>query len=211
MKAAVPWLLTAFGAFVAFILFLNLRERDYYEGGSLAPVAGDPAGDPVFSLLFAPEIRHSCPTCGECVHPVEVVENRRTLQLHDHDGWYKLFWAGDETYYFEELQHLAACYENRTAEDPRGEWVIRTRVGPAAHGGGEPHECGAIPARTEYRFELVVQDHPIVELAQFDLPPALPVITYRYDGDKLPPFLYYGWRPASPPNAGAIPCPCGKP
>jgi hypothetical protein len=205
MKAAVPWLLTAFGAFVAFILFLNLREKDYYEGGSLTPVAGDPAADPVFHSLIPSEFRHACPTCGDCAHPVEVLENRRTLSILDHDGWYKLFWAADETYYFEELQQLAACWENRTAEEVKGTWTIVLRAGPALHAATPAHSCTRMPVDTVRHYVLAAQNTPFEPQDRVQ-----PAIVYRYDGDKFGPFVHFGWRLAGNEVSG-VSCPCGKP
>ncbi len=211
MSRAVPWILTALGAFIAFILVLNLREKDYYENGSLTRIDGEPSIDPLFRR-FKREVSHSCPTCGECTHSVEVVNNRRTLTLRDHDGWYKLFWAADELYYFEELQHLAACYENRTAMDPSGTWEMEFRIGPAIHPRGPVHECTPVTASGKWILDLVVQDYPIVtdvlytgERARWES------LVYPYYGNKLPPKLYFGWKVRSLPNPDEVPCPCGKP
>src|SRR5262245_32851417 len=145
MKRALPWAVVGLLAFLVVVLLLNLREKDYYDGGSLTPPADDGASlDNVLSSLAPRTLVHVCPKCGECTHPVEIFENRRTLTLRDHDGWYKLFWAGDDTYYFEDPIFLAACLQNRTARDPAGEWRIAARVGPATHAKGEPHACGEI-------------------------------------------------------------------
>jgi hypothetical protein len=207
----LPWLLTALGGFILLILLLNLREKDYYENGSLTPVAGDPSLDPAFKLLVPESFRHACPTCGECAHPIEVVANRRVLSLRDRDGWYKLIWAGDETYHFEELQHLAACYENRTAESPYGRWNILAKVGPPQHAKGPPHECGAAPQTLQYRYDLVVVERVEDVPERQDL--WIQALVYRYDGDKLPSTLRFGWyrQEYVDEDRYPVPCPCGKP
>jgi hypothetical protein len=206
MNRWLPWLLTALGAFVAFALFLNTREKDYYEYGSLSPVAGHPELDPVFPHLVPTELKHDCPSCGACVHPVEVIRNERSLSLRDHDGWYKLFWAGDETYHFEEVQHLAASYENRTARDPEGTWTLHFRAGPPPHERAAPHDCG--PFRSEfiwiYRLRVnEVRGEPSAALG--------PGLVFPYSGNKLPPLLHFGWQLSGTADLPPAPCPCGKP
>ena len=208
MKSAFPWILTALGAFVAFMLYLNTTEMDYYENGSLTPVAGDPSPDPAFRLLASEEVRHSCSICGDCVHPVEIVENRRTLSLRDRDGWYKLFWAADETYYFEELQHLAANYENRTADNPSGSWTITGRILPSVHKGCPAHECGPVNPGFTLTYSLVVRESPITPNPGGSLYHAL---TYPYSGNKLPPSLNFGWELQTAHYPQPVPCPCGTP
>ena len=51
----------------ALVLLLNLREKDYYDHGSLAPV--DPfwaKDDPVLYRLVPETYVHPCPACGRC-------------------------------------------------------------------------------------------------------------------------------------------------
>ncbi len=206
MGRVVPWILTALGGFLVWILMLNLREKDYYEGGSPTPVAGDPASDPAFHALIPSELKHSCPACGECVHPVEVVANRRTLTLRDRDGWYRLFWAGDEIYHFEELQQLAACYENRTAEAPEGTWMLQYRAGPAVHPKAAPHDCGSLPPDSIRIYRLRVD-----EIRAGEQHPSRPGLVYPYSGNKLPPLLHFGWELSATSDLPSSPCPCGEP
>src|SRR5204863_10069054 len=117
---------------------LNLGETDRYEFGTEQfPPKGNnvDADDGGFARIF-PELRfvHACAGCGECVHRFEIVDNRSVLSMRDHDGWYKVFWAKDEVYYYSDPVHLLADWGNNwTAEKPEGMWSIRVRSGPASH------------------------------------------------------------------------------
>jgi len=216
MKRAVPWVLMGLMAFLIAVLLLNLREKDYYDGGSLTPPDGDgPSLDNLLPSLVPPKFVHVCPTCGECTHPIEIVENRRTLTLRDHDGWYKLFWAGDETYYFDDLVFLAACLENSTSRQPKGDWIIRTRVGAPTHSVGNPHECGQILQEFMVWYALVTTTGPVRE-GSAELSPCLNVPRYiqafarpmRAKG--LPPVFHFGWHLVDN-NVSSRVCPCGQP
>ena len=93
MKKTLPFVLGILGIGVV-LLVLNLREADDYEFGTRTPPpkgSNLTADDFAFQRVF-PEFKftHACAGCGECVHPFEVVENRRVLSMHDHDGWYKM-------------------------------------------------------------------------------------------------------------------------
>ena len=150
------------------ILVLNLRESDDYEFGSETPPGPGnnvPADDFAFQRIL-PELKfvHACSGCGECVHPFEIVANRRVMSMRDHDGWYKLFWAADEEYFYADPIHMLADWgKNRTAESPRGSWLIRIRAGTATHRTAPAHECGQIPREILLRYELVPSEDPIEE------------------------------------------------
>ena len=211
MSARAPWAVAALLAAGAVVLVLNLREKDYYDHGSLAPV--DPSAakdDPVLYRLVPETFVHACATCGDCAHKVEVVENRRELALRDHDGWYRLFWAGDETYHYEDLVYLAAGLQNRSARDPRGRWVVRVRLGPAAHAPAGPHACGAVPAEATLEYALVAGEAPLEPVPLDALPGgylAWPVLEQEMPADGR--ILHLGWR-AEAPRLSAVPCPCPR-
>jgi hypothetical protein len=219
MKRSIPWVLIALMGFAVLCLALSTREIDFYDGGSLAPVEGDPSLDPVFPRLLAQEYRHSCPTCGECVHPIEIVMNKRALTLRDYDGWYKLFWAADETYHFEDPVFLAANLLNRTARDPSGGWTIGATAGPASHAKAAPHDCGRIPTGIFLQYRLVtsptpIRDEPIPHLSEVGAAERVQAFAREYDRPHLPPVLYFGWEEASRSDVSGFswsPCPCGRP
>lgn len=211
MSARAPWVVAALLLPAAVLLVLNLREKDYYDHGSLAPV--DPFAakdDPVLYRLVPETFVHPCPACGDCTHAVEVVENRREMSLRDHDGWYKLFWAGDETYHYEDLVYLAAGLQNGTGRDPHGRWFLRLRLGPATHARVEAHACRDIPAEATLDYTLVAGDAPLEPAPLEGFPGvfrAWPVLTQAMPPDDR--LLHLGWR-ADAPRVDASPCPCAR-
>jgi hypothetical protein len=200
------------------ILMLNLREKDYYELGSLVPPRGDtvPGEDGTFRRIVPATIAHPCPTCGDCTHAVEILQNRRVFSIRDHDGWYKLFWAGDETYYYDDPPVFAASLRNSTARDPRGTWTIRGRLGPPTHGVSPPHACTPAPGEFALEYELVVSPSPLPAEPLFrtgtplSIPQALDGFSFYPDRPHMPYLLYFGWRLARS-KVPAAPCACGKP
>ena len=202
-------------AFAIAVLVLNLREVDDYEFGSLTPpgrgvsIAAD---DFAFSRIF-PDLRivHACSGCGECIHPFELVENRRVMSMVDHDGWYKLFWAADEVYYYSDPVHMLADWgRNRTAETPTGSWSLRLRAAAATHGGAPPHDCGQIPQEIALRYELVAGDSPLDETYHSgDGPLKIPKTFSWLVTDPGRP-LSLSWRLVGDPVIDAAPCPCAK-
>ncbi len=210
---AVPMLLTIL------ILLLNLREKDNFGAGSPVPPRGDnvPDDDGTFRKLVPEKIAHPCPVCGDCTHPVETVENHRTLTIRDHDGWYRLFWAGDEIYHFEEFPLFAACLRNSTARDPAGRWKIRCRLGPPTHGVTPPHVCTPIPGDFSLEYELVVSpaplepEPPLRTDTPFSVLPVTDWFSFYPDRPHLPRILHFNWRLAGPPDIPVVRCECGKP
>ena len=163
MKASAPWIGAALLAGVAAILVLNLRERDHFVMGSLEPLEAE---DPPVPATW---------THGACEHRLERVEARGRLTLRDRDGWHRLFWAGDETYHYKELAHLAAELANPTASDPAGRWELSVKPGPGP--------CGAaLPAETLV-YALKVSETP---------GPA--ALTYSYAVPHLPGTLSFVWE-----------------
>jgi hypothetical protein len=141
-----------------------------------------------------------------------VVENRRVLSIHDHDGWYKLFWAADEDYYYSDPIHLLADFgKNRTAETPRGTWTIRLNSGPATHRSAAAHECGQIPRDITLRYELVLSEDPLeTTYHSGDGPLKIPA-QFSWLVSNPGQQLCLGWRLVGAPAVDAGPCPCAKP
>lgn len=111
-------------AIAVVLLALNLRERDLYLEGKPHPPPGplnlDPTDGTLSWLTLTTEHEG-------CVHTLELLENHRWLRIRDHDGWYRLFWAGDDLYYFDDPSPFNIALGNPTARDPSGEWRIHAR------------------------------------------------------------------------------------
>ncbi len=202
MRKALSWILPVLLAMVALLLFLSLQEGDFYGPGKPEPPPGSnvEGDDEMFRRLLPREIVHPCPVCGECKHPVEVIENRRVMRLRDHDGWYKIFWAGDDVYFYEDGPAFAGNLRNPTARDPGGTWTIRARPARLAH------DCPSLPREISLEFELFTSERPIegvpaqVPGLPFPLLTAAEWLAYRYERPPLPPVLYFGWRRKSRPR-----------
>jgi hypothetical protein len=200
--------------FAIVVLLLNLGEKDYYEGGALEPLPASEAIvlDPAFPRLLPPDVVHVCSVCGECPHPVEVAATQRSLTLRDHDGWYKLFWAADEVYHFEDPVVLAACLENRTARDPGGTWTLELRPLKSRHGPAAPHECSPLPPGLRLVYELFTSESPIETrtraVGPYPVTETIQAFSRSYAARHLPPTLSFGWRLVSAAPAPPAPCPC---
>lgn len=207
MKPARFWPLMGLMAAAIVILVLNLLERDVYEHGSLTPPppgSNVPDDDALFTRLPR-EFIHRCATCGDCSHPLEIVENRRVMTLRDHDGWYRLFWAADEIYHYEDPVYLAQGLQNPSARDPEGTWLIRARIGPPAHGASAPHACPEVPGEKAWLYQFFLSERPI------EPPEGLQVLAYRCRATHRPPVIHLGWRPTGTMEHSPSPCACGKP
>jgi hypothetical protein len=215
MKRILIPLLAAVVVFLLVVMVLNWRHGgpDEYPGGSLTPVPSDPSGENELARLIPSELTHLCPTCGECVHPVEVVESHRTLRIRDHHRWFQLFKAADRTYYFGDLIALASCVNIASARDPGGDWRISARLGPARHPKSAPHECGPLPHSFTATYELVVSPTPLAESAAGQAPArSTQVLSFQYGKPPNPSILYFGWRRLGDPREDPpTPCDCGKP
>ncbi len=214
MKAWI-WAMIPLGALVV-LLLLNLNEIDHYEFGTETPPSPGnnvDADDPGFARIF-PEMKfvHACPACGECVHRFEILENRRVLQMNDHDGWYKLFWAGDDLYYYSDPVHMIADWgQNRTAETPTGTWTIRVRTGPATHPAGAAHDCGRLPREIALTYALQFSESPLDDAPYSGDGPLriLETFSWVYSHSGRPVCL--GWRLMGPPAVDVAPCECFRP
>lgn len=212
MKKVLLWLPPA--AAIA-LLLLNIFERDIYEFGRRRPPKDRSV--PLITQVLPERLVHACTACGECTHPIEVLESRRLLSIRDRDGWYRLFWAADETYYYEDPVHFAAEFANATAQEPRGDWTIRARIGPATHAAASPHECGTIPGIVELEYRLTVAEEPPEERSAsaagspLKISDTFPLLSYRYDVPHRPSMLHFIWKLARPPRIDAVPCRCAKP
>ncbi len=185
--ARAAWIATAGMAVVAVLLWLNLKEVDVYELGSPTPVDGTEEAKHDLRLLIPLKTSHPAPGDGACEHALEVVEQQRTLTLRDRDGWYRVFWAADDVYYYKELVHLAADLREATAVDPRGTWTLRVR---AAAG-----PCGASLGEASVTYTLLATpgDLPLGPPGPLGLPATAPALAYQYAEERMPAILSFAW------------------
>jgi hypothetical protein len=215
MKKPLLWALAPL-AFMILILVLNLCEIDNYEFGTETPPgpgSNVPADDGAFSRVF-PELKftHACAGCGECVHPFEIVQNRRILGIRDHDGWYKLVWSEDDQYYYSDPIHMLADWgRNRTAETPRGTWTIQLRAGSSTHGMAPAHDCGQIPREITLTYELVVSKDPLDDTFHSGDGPLKILQTFSWLVTNPGKQMSLGWRLSGAPQVSPAVCPCSKP
>ena len=146
-RAATGVVLTGM-AFTIVLLVLNLRERDVYLDGREIPPAGPINVDPNDGALgwLSSTIEHD-----GCVHRAEFSENHRWMRVRDHDCWYRLFWAADDFYYFEDPSAFNKALQNRDARDPCGHWNIAVTYRP-------PARCDRKPESLRLRYSLVIDD-----------------------------------------------------
>lgn len=209
------WAALPLTALVVLLVF-NLGESDHYEFGTETPTPPGNNVDPddnAFSRVF-PDLKfiHACPGCGECVHRFEVLENRRVLTMRDHDGWYKVFWARDDVYYYSDPVHMVADWgQNRTALTPEGTWTLKLRSSSPTHPPSAAHDCGRLPGEITLDYVLDFSETPLDETYHSgDGPPKiLQSFTWLVSNPGKPVSL--GWKLAGPPRVKVEPCACSKP
>ena len=225
----LAWILIPLMAASILLLLLNIRERDFYEYGEPVEDPSSFVGRPhqigeedTFLTALMPEpFVHVCPTRKDCSHPIELIEASRDLWVIDRDGWYRLFWSGDDVYTFKDLVHLAEAMRNPTADAPAGHVILRFRVEPASHPKGEPHKCGDIPTTYSVHYYLEHSEDPVDPSPGADglysgipMPEKIPALAFLYEGlPHRPSILYYFWRLDGPETRieTTRPCACGKP
>lgn len=185
--------------FAVVILILNLNERDFYPYGSLKPRPTD-----TLPPDWLPEaVSHECGTCGKCAHTLEIDRSIMELWFKDRDGWYRLFWAGEETYYYEDPVHFADALANPTAHSPEGRWHIIGRYRDPGH----EHACDG----KYMRFELVYR----LRTGQAGTPKGTPFpdvftwMSYRYETKTSETIKHFYWERVNQ-ELTEYPCSCGR-
>lgn len=145
--------LTALGL-AALLLTLNVLEPDRYLHGLEAPTEADQTVDP--PPWMPAVLAHPCADCGPCLHELRLDECRIDARILDEDGWYRLFWAGDETYHYADPAYFSGELKNGSARAAGGEWVIAGRYEPMFDCG--PHACPSAPAPFRLTFRLRLSD-----------------------------------------------------
>lgn len=175
----------------ALLLALNYFEPDTYE--NFVPAPSGPNVDKHDGLLWRvlPEaFLHSGPDGKPCRHPVELVESRRVMTLTDHDGWYRLFWAGDDEYFFDDPVFLVAAMNKRTSGAAQGQWTIRVRAASKT--------CGLKTEEASLNYVLEVGPEPAaaepVDIAGLSVPRVLTWLVQRVDTANGPRLVTVAWR-----------------
>ena len=136
-------------AATAVILLLNYLEVDRYPKGLDSPPGPRNAEVPIWLPRL---MLHGCVYCETCPHRFVLSECRLSVTVTDHDGWYRLFWAGDDTYVYDDPAQVVAALQNTTAEVTDSIWTIRGRYVPVE--ATDPHPCPAAAGEVELRYRL---------------------------------------------------------
>jgi hypothetical protein len=203
MRVALPVAALALLAFTALVLFLNTRENDVYAHGALTPPEADVDPPPWLPRAIA----HPCPECVFCVHVLEIARCRLVTKVVDRDGWYRLFWAGSETYYFTDPAYLVGALNNATCGAPEGEWVIEGRYAPWPR---DAHDCPPAAGAFRLRFALRYGDFPgesptLDPTKSLGLPRNAPWFRRRALSDRTAAACDFWWE-LQEFTAGAAPC-----
>lgn len=128
------------------VLWLNHGEIDEYPPSSTVDTLGD-----LPSWLRATQ-PYSCEACKERVRRFVPSECRISVTITDRDGWYRLFWAGAETYTYDDAALVGGALRNSTAVLSGGTWTIRGRYVPVEQ--HPPHVCPGLTGEFELRYRL---------------------------------------------------------
>lgn len=186
--AAVQGAAFAFLAALLALLWLNLQESDVYFEGTDEPVRPASAGGWEPPAGLTPEYRCGCEACGAeggCVYAARVLDAASVYRVVDGDGWYRLFWAGDDTYYFADVSRFLSAMENRSWS--RAEGVRRYDIAyerRCSYSGGE-HACAdPVPVRVRLAYTLVLGPPPAAEPIRdgpLEIPTWLPDAARSYE------------------------------
>jgi len=185
------------------ILVLNHFEPDDYPSAF-----GATRGERDLPSWLVTTFEHACTACGTCAHRFEVEESRIAVTITDRDGWYRLFWAGEEIYTYDDPAMIGGALRNRTAELTAGSWTIRGRFVPL-----EPHAkhaCtpAAVDVNLRYRLhrgELKGDVDPVIDPSgTFPVPTRARWFRYPYPPDRVDDF----WWELENPDSFATPKPC---
>jgi len=191
------------------ILFLNLLEVDDYPPGLTPEEAARPGDLPPW---LSPVLLHPCEVCQVCSHKFESAECRLAVTVIDHDGWYRLFWAGSETYVYDDPAYVGAALRNRTAELAGGTWTIRGRYAPEHK--ADPHPCPAAAGAVDLRYRLRRGRYPGPGDPALDPSGTLAVplrplwFRYPFPPDREDDFWWELENPESFAGTKPMPCTC---
>jgi hypothetical protein len=188
------------------LLVLNHLEVDEYPSA-----IGATRGERDLPSWLVTTFEHACPTCGTCAHRFEAAESKITVTITDRDGWYRLFWAADEVYTYDDPAMIGGALRNRTAELTEGTWTIRGTFVATKH---DQHECTPAAGDVELRYKLHRGEMPADVAPVIDSSGMVPVPTrakwfsYPFPPERVDDFW---WELENPESFAKVqPCPCGR-
>ncbi|HKS17519.1 MAG TPA: hypothetical protein VJU16_09425, partial [Planctomycetota bacterium] len=178
------------------------------------PEGIDPAGDSIDDApkWLARELNHRCDTCKSCPHKFEAGGSRIRVTVRDRDGWHRLFWAGAETYTYDDPAFLAGALRNRTSELVDGRWrILATYVPVENH---PPHACTPVAKEIDLRYVLRRGPFPGPGDPVIDPSGTLPVpqrmlwFRFPYPPDRVDDFWWELENPDTFAGAATTVCTC---
>ena len=135
---------------------------------------------------------------------MELTRNRLELSIQDEDGWYRLFWAGDDVHYYDDPVYFGVSLQNLTAHSPAGVWEIEGSYAAPKH----DHRCGESVNTffLKYRFTT---DAPEKTDGQQPFPEKVFWMTYSLRFEKRREVVKFGWIRESQLFA-QVQCLCGQ-
>lgn len=227
MSSAVRWLRNPAVLFPApiaaiLLLLLNVAEVDVYVGGMPEPPKDPPTADMGLPLGLSRELVCEC-ACEHCRHQARVESAATIYKVIDADGWYRLFWCGDDTYYFDDVSYFLNALENRTWKEASGVRILYIVYERACSEDKPRHACSTgIPARVKLQYRLVLGGIPPVPGGRLTDPKGLIELPAAMAGDAIRPYyghfrgepigslLALGWVLDKAPEVEYEPCSCGR-
>lgn len=208
-RTAIEILILATLAAAIAILVLNHLEVDEYPDGlGSIPVDRD------LPSWLSTTLDHPCETCKACPHKFETAESRLAVTVTDRDGWYRLSWAGSESYAYDDAALVGAALRNRTAELKDGTWTIRGRYLPAER--HETHSCTPAAGEVDLRYRLHrgmfpgPGDPAIDPSGTLAVPRRLLWFRYPFPPDCLDDFWWELENPETFAGTKPLPCTCAS-
>ncbi|HEU4338909.1 MAG TPA: hypothetical protein VFS19_02475 [Planctomycetota bacterium] len=208
MRRGMESALLAILAATVVILVLNHLEADEYPQSSTV----DPLGD-VPSWLEPTSI-HRCPAFTDRTYRFEAIECLIEVTVTDRDGWYRLFWAGPETYRYSDPALVGGALRNGTAVLSGGTWRIRGRYVSNPVPATNSNDYPADPVELCYwigRGKFPGTGDPVLDKGGTTaVPTRFLWFRYPFPPDRVDDFWWELQDPESFAGTLPIPCPCGR-
>lgn len=218
LRSFLPRGALALMAAAILLLALNLSEIDYYPGSLPVPPQETDLGD---ALPTGLSLEAACPClCSHCHHRARIASSRMWFRVEDRDGWYRLFWAAPEVYYFSSPSFFFAALRNDTSGQVSGFWELQIDYDRECPHRYPAHDCSARTLRSlslKYRMALRFSPTPAgdllsdperrIRIPQRVLGPGSEIAVPR-NGTTEQRSLSIEWQLAEPPRFEYAPCHC---